>query len=107
AVMLLTKFHLNIKAASLRGGNNRFGFEIGVGESLTAFDSRDANIRTQIQVGRKFTLRGGNFKRSPSSDSGDAVTASKTNFLSSRAFVRNHPASHRYFKYRHQMGALL
>src|SRR5262245_46951670 len=73
AVVFLAKFHLNVEAATPGRGNNLTGIEIALSESLSAFDSRDADIRAQIQVGGKFSLRHGDFERSSASHCGHAV----------------------------------
>src|SRR4029453_13249080 len=65
SVMFLPKLHLHIEAAAVGGGDNFPWIEKADRETLPAFDSCDADVRAQIQVGGKFALGYGNFK-SPS-----------------------------------------
>src|SRR5262245_4520986 len=45
AVVFLAKLHLHVEPAALRSGNDLTRIEIAVREPLTAFDSRDADVR--------------------------------------------------------------
>src|SRR5262249_52590976 len=62
-VVFFSKLHLNIEAATSGGGDNLTRIELALGESLTAFDASDADVRAQIEVCGKFSLRDGDFKR--------------------------------------------
>ena len=74
-VMLLPKFHLDIEAATLCGGNNLSWIEIALGESLAAFNSRYSDVRAEVQVCRKFSLSYGDFKRPSACYGGDSMRA--------------------------------
>jgi hypothetical protein len=93
-VMFLPKLHLNIEAATLCGGDNLTWIEMALGESLTAFDSSDSDVRAQIQVRRKLSLGHGYFERPSACHGWDSMRARQRDFHPGCAFIRNHPAGH-------------
>ncbi len=107
SIMLLAKFHLDVETAAPCCSDNFTRVEFAFRESLAAFDSIDAEVCTQIQISRKFSLGYGNFKRSSTGNGRDAIHAGQIDFSPGRALVRNHPARHGNLEYRYQMRALL
>ena len=64
AVMLFTELHLDLETTAVRRRDNLPRFQIGVGESLSALDATDTNVRAKVEVCRKFSLSDSDFKRS-------------------------------------------
>ena len=106
AVMLLPKLHLNVESATPGGSHNLFWIEMALGESLAAFNSRDPDVRAKVQVGRKFSLSHGNFKRPSACYGGDSVRTGRSDFHPGGTFIRNHPAGHRDLQARNKVPTL-
>src|SRR5262245_45725248 len=85
-VMLLSQLHLNVETAALCGGDGLTGIEMALGETLTAFDSSNSDVRAQIQVCRQFSLGHGNFKRPSAGHGGDSMRAGERDFHPGCAF---------------------
>src|SRR5262249_3603051 len=100
-IMFLAEFHLNLEATAVCGGNNLLRLEIGLCESLPAFDSSYPDVGTEVHVSWQFSLRDRNLKWSSTCNGRDSIPAGEGYFSSRGTFFRNHPASHRDLEYRH------
>src|SRR5262249_55416317 len=107
AVMLFAELHLHLESTAVGRRDNLAGFEIALGESLTAFDPTYTDVCAKVEVRRKFSLDHGDLKRSAAGHRGDTIFMGKRDFSSGSRFVGNQPARHRDFEYRHQMETLL
>src|SRR5215467_2876188 len=77
AVMLLSKFHLNIQATALCGDHNLTRIEVAIRESLSTLNASDSDVGAEIQVCRKFALSHGNLKRPSTRYRGNSICASQ------------------------------
>ncbi len=82
------------------------GWERHIRKAFSAFNSRHANIRAEIQVGGQFPLCYGHFERA-SAGYGRYPKPLRSSHLSARGRLLGYdPASHGNFEERHQVGAL-
>src|SRR5712691_5598854 len=87
--------------------HNLTWIEIGIRKPLAAFDSRDANVRAEIEVCRELPFADGNFKWTSSRDSRNANPLCRVDLAARARFIGHDPARHRYFQNRDEVSALL
>jgi hypothetical protein len=94
AVVLLSKFHLNIEATAPCSSHNFIGSKIAFGESLAAFNSSYANVGAEVQVRGQLSLSNRNFKGSTTRYRGNSMRPGQRYFHPGCVFIGNHPARH-------------
>ena len=93
--MLFAQLELDIESPRFRHLHDVLGFQGHVCESLATFDPRNANVRAEIEVGRKLTLRHCHFERASARHSRHTVPFCGGNLSPRSCLVGYHPAGHR------------
>src|SRR2546430_1152205 len=92
AVMLFTELELNVEPAAGGHTDDLSRIQIGICKPLSAFDSCDANVRTEIEICGKLPFAYGDFKWTSSRDSGNAKLLCSVNLATRARFVGHNPA---------------